>query len=157
MALAIRIVICVLAVEVLGVLNSFWVHRAFQDWYPALAKPPGTPPDAVFAPVWTVLYALMGVGLALVWNESRTERGRDRAIGWFVTQYALNLIWTPVFFGAKQMVYALFVLICLCIAVVFTIRTFAPVSKLAAWLLVPYLVWILYATYLNAGFIWLNW
>ena len=125
-------------------------------WYEGLAKPPGTPPNAVFGPVWTVLYVAMGVALARVLHFVPRGLAKRRALVWFGIQLALNLAWTPVFFGARHPGAALLVIVALLVSIVLTIRAFRPLDRPAAWLLVPYLLWVTYASYLNAGFLFLN-
>ena len=128
---------------------------AIRGWYLSLARPPGVPPDWVFAPVWTTLYILMGVAAWLVWcrlplGEARTAL---RLWGW---QLAANAIWTPMFFALHSPGVALAVILGLLGLIGLTLHTFLRVRLLAGWLLVPYVGWVCYATYLNAGFWWLN-
>ncbi|TMM50263.1 TspO/MBR family protein [Qipengyuania marisflavi] len=126
-----------------------------NPWFDALVKPGIYPPPAAFGIVWSILYLMMGVALAMVcaaWGA----RGRKAAIWAFVVQMALNLAWTPVFFAAHQLTGALAVIILLDIAVVITIMRFWKVRPVAGMLLVPYLAWILFATALNWQFLELN-
>lgn len=128
---------------------------AVDGWYAEADKPPGTPPGWVFGPVWTTLYAAMAVAAWLVWRAhgSRAARG---ALGLYAGQLALNAAWTPVFFGAEQLVGGLAVIIALDLTIAATVMAFRRHSRTAAVLLVPYLTWALYATYLNAGIAVLN-
>ena len=146
---------CILLVEVVGNASGLVTFGSIKDWYDMLERPPGTPPNGLFGPVWTLLFGLMGFALALVLS---TELGKDRqiALRWFVIQFLLNLAWTPVFFGWHRMDVALAVIGLLVVAVAFTIRQFGKVHRFAGWLLVPYLLWVGYASYLNAGFLLLN-
>lgn len=155
-SLALRIVVCVLAMEALGGAGAFVTRDAIATWYADLIKPPGTPPNWLFGPVWTALYAAIGVSFALVWHRIATTGGPRGPLGVFFFQLALNLAWTPVFFGAHRITAALVIIVALLAAIVLTIRAFAGISKPAAWLLVPYLCWVGYATYLNAGYAVLN-
>lgn len=152
----IKVVICVLAVELLGASGGLITVGSVKDWYPTLDKPPGTPPNWVFGPVWTTLFALMGIALARVWHIGQPGLEKRRALIWFAIQMVLNVAWTPVFFGLHQLLAALVVIVLLWMAIVMTIRSFGAIDRLAAWLLVPYLTWVSYATYLNAGNWWLN-
>lgn len=121
-------------------------------WYAALAHPPGTPPNAVFGPVWSVLYVLMGVSAWRIWR--RVQAGPAlRLWGW---QLAANAAWTPAFFGLHQPRLALAVMLALIGLILLTLRRFAAIDRGAAWILVPYLLWTGYALYLNAGICWLN-
>ncbi len=131
-----------------------------DGWYAQAAKPPWTPPNGVFGPVWTVLYAVIAVAGWLVWRRgSPSRRPVMTAHG---VQLALNLLWTPVFFagypvaGAAALWAGLGVIVALDIAIVVQIALSASRSRLAAWLLVPYLLWCAYATTLNAGVAVLN-
>lgn len=151
-----KAVICVLAIELLGGLGGFITSTSVKDWYPTLDKPPGTPPNWVFAPVWTTLFALMGIALARVWHKGEPGPPKKRALTWFAIQMILNVVWTPVFFGLHRLGVALVVIVLLWIAIMMTIRAFRAIDGPASWMLVPYLAWVSYATYLNAGNWWLN-
>lgn len=128
---------------------------ANNPWFAALAKPGIYPPPAAFGIVWSILYVLMGVALAMVcaaWGA----RWRPYAIMVFVLQFALNLAWSPVFFAVHDMALALAILIALDVAIVVTIWLFWKVRRAAALLLLPYLAWCLFATALNWQFLQLN-
>lgn len=114
-------------------------------WYAGLAKPALTPPDWVFAPVWTLLYAAMGVAAALVWHRSRARI----ALAVWGVQLALNAAWSWIFFGLHRMGAALIEIRLLWLAILLTILLFWPIRRLAALLLVPYLAWVGFATWLN--------
>lgn len=116
-------------------------------WYRELVRPIGTPPSWVFGPVWTVLYLMMGVALGRF-----VHRKSYQAVWVFAMQFGLNLLWTPVFFGMQRIDAALAVICAMACGVVATILMAWKVDRVAAWLLVPYLIWVGYATYLNAGF-----
>lgn len=126
-------------------------------WYGTLQRPPGTPPDWLFAPVWTLLYASIGVAAWLVWRRVDVAAHRKRAAlrlwGW---QLMGNALWSPAFFGLNNAALGLAVIVVLLAAVALTIRAFWPLQRGAAALLVPYLTWVAFATYLNIGFWWLN-
>lgn len=132
-----------------------------DGWYAAAERPAWTPPNALFGPVWTTLYALMSVAAWLVWREREREGARG-ALGLYVAQLVLNAVWTPVFFGlypaigATALWIALVVIVALDVLVVLTLLRFARFSRLAAAMLVPYALWVLYATTLNAGIAVLN-
>jgi benzodiazapine receptor len=132
-----------------------------DGWYADADKPPWTPPNWLFGPVWTVLYALMSVAAWLVWLR-RERPGARRALWTYAAQLVLNTLWTPVFFGAFPLVgraalwAALGIIVALDVAILLTMRRFRPVSRAAAWLLAPYWAWVLFATTLNAGIAVLN-
>lgn len=138
----------------LGVLpGRIWTAQT--AWFAALEKPDIFPPPMWFGIVWTTLFVLMGVALALVcaaWGA----RGRTAAIFAFAVQFLVNLAWTPVFFGMHEMRAALWVLVALDVLVLITIVLFWRVRRLAAVLLLPYLAWIVFATVLNYEFLRLN-
>lgn len=156
MTLWLKMILCVIGVELLGGAMALTMGDSLSTWYADLEKPPGTPPNSVFGPVWSVLFALMGIALALVWHRGRPPEAKTNALVWFGIQFALNLAWTPFFFGLRQMGIALGIILALIVAVAVTIAKFRKVDPIAPWLLVPYLLWVCYATYLNAGNWWLN-
>lgn len=156
MPLWLKILICIIAAEILGGLGGFLTASSIGTWYADLNRPPGTPPNWVFGPVWTALYAMMGTAFALAWHRGDPGPDKKSALTWFGIQLVLNLVWTPAFFGLHQMLVALVIILALLVAIVITIRKFRPISQPAAWLLVPYAFWVSYATWLNAGYWWLN-
>jgi benzodiazapine receptor len=119
-----------------------------SDWYRALAKPGATPPGWVFPVVWSSLYVMMGLALAMILN-ARGAGARGLGITLFVAQFALNLAWTPLFFGAHRIALALLVIVAMTALTIATAFAFARVRKAAAWLLVPYMVWISFASVLT--------
>ncbi len=151
-----KIILCALAMLFLGGLGAAITSGSIPNWYATLTRPPGTPPNWVFGPVWSVLYAMIGISFALIWHHHPSRIGKTRLTFLFVIQLLLNLAWSPVFFGAHQLVAALVIIILLWIFILMTIREFSRFSKPAASLLIPYLLWVSYATYLNAGYAVLN-
>jgi translocator protein len=141
-----------------GALSGLLTQDSVRTWYPTLEKPAFNPPAWVFAPVWTILYALMGVAAFLVWRQ--LGRGRDRlvmlALGAFAGQLLLNLAWTPVFFGARSILGGLIVILVLLAAIVVTVVLFFRVTRPAGAILLPYLAWVAFATVLNASLYTLN-
>lgn len=137
----------------LSYVASLVTVGALNVWYPGLIKPPLTPPDFVFAPMWLALYFLLSISFYLVLNSSKTY---PRAIYLFALQLGLNFLWSIIFFGLKNVNLALVDIIILDLLVVLTIREFGKINKLAGQLLYPYLLWILFATYLNLGIVLLN-
>ena len=135
------------AVAVVAAIGGIANAGNTDGWYAAANKPAGTPPGWVFGPVWTTLYLAMAVAAWRVWSRS----GPTAALGLYVGQLVLNALWSPVFFAAEQLWTGLAILVALDVLVGCTVAGFARVDRVAARLLAPYLVWILYATYLNAG------
>jgi benzodiazapine receptor len=132
-----------------------------DGWYAYAEKPFWNPPNAVFGPVWTVLYMLMSVAAWLVWLR-RGEPGAGRALWTYVAQLVLNAMWTPMFFGGYPLIgapalwIALGIIVAMDVVILLTMLRFRRISRAAAWLLVPYWAWVLYATTLNAGLAVLN-
>jgi len=135
-----------------GGLGALMTDKSVHDWYPGLRKPPGTPPSCIFGPVWTTLYVLMAVSGWLVWRDYHW--GARPALLIFFAQLALNLAWSGFFFGARQIGFALLEIAILWLAILFNVVVFYPLDTISAYLLVPYLLWVTYACYLNYG-IWL--
>ena len=123
-----------------------------NPWFDDLVKPAIYPPPAAFGIVWSILYVMMGLALSLI-GSARGAPGRGVAIAMFGVQLLLNLAWTPLFFGAHQITAALVLIAVLDVAVIVTILLFRKIRPLAAWLLLPYLVWVLFASALNYEFL----
>ena len=114
-------------------------------WYAALMKPAWNPPSWIFGPAWTLLYTLMAVAAWLVWKRV----GFSRPLAFYFVQLALNAAWTPIFFGAHQLGWALMEIILLWIMILLTLLSFRRVTPTAGWLFVPYLAWVSFASFLN--------
>jgi len=142
--------VAVLGIEAVGVLSGVAAGGDFESFFDALRKPPGTPPPAVFGPAWTVLYLLMGVAAWLVWREGLTRRTAV-ALGLFAAQLALNFAWSLIFFGQQRVGAALIEIAVLWLFILATIIAFWRVRPAAGALLLPYLAWVSFAAYLNAG------
>lgn len=138
--------------QVAGGIGAVFTTSEIGGWYATLARPELAPPNWVFGPVWTTLYFLMGVAAFLVWRKGWGERGVKIALGVFLGQLVLNTLWSIIFFGLHSLGGAFVEIVFLWGAILATIITFARVSKLAAWLLVPYILWVSFAAYLNASF-----
>lgn len=132
----------------LGMLSSAQWSGQDNPWFASLDKPPLFPPSATFWMAWTLSYILMGLALAIV-VSARGAPDRKLAIIAFAVQLALNLAWSPLFFAAHQITAALVLLIALDVALIVTVVLFQRVRPVAALLLAPYLVWMLFAAYLN--------
>lgn len=119
-----------------------------DGWYAALAKPAWNPPAWLFGPVWTILYVLMAVAAWLVWRRGGWAAQRG-PLARFVVQLALNALWTPLFFGLHRIDLALLEIVVLWVAIIATIAGFRRVSRVASWLLAPYLAWVSFAAFLT--------
>ena len=123
-------------------------------WYHNLIKPPLAPPDWIFPPVWLILYFTMLMALLLY--IFKPAKNKKLGYIYFIAQLIFNLLWTPSFFYLQNIVLALIVVIFLDIFVVLALKSFYKVSKISGLILIPYLIWILFATYLNIGYFVLN-
>jgi len=144
-----KICIAVALCLLIGFLSGFATQSSVNDWYMTLNKPSFNPPNWIFAPVWTVLYVLMGMAAGIVWGKGFHHIWVKTALYHFGFQLLLNGLWSIVFFGFKNPLAALFVILILATLIILTIRWFNVVSKTAALLLVPYLLWVCFATVLN--------
>jgi tryptophan-rich sensory protein len=134
-------------------VGSGFTKPSIAGWYADLTKPPGNPPDWVFGPVWTLLYLSMAIAAWLVWQQ----RGiKTPAIAMFAVQWALNLAWSVLFFGMHSPCAALVDIAILWVAIARTLVMFWRIDWRAGALLVPYLAWVSFASYLNAAIWWLN-
>ncbi|MCB4767179.1 tryptophan-rich sensory protein [Ancylobacter sp. Lp-2] len=151
-----RLVVSVGLCLAVGAIGSLATTPKIPTWYAGLVKPAWTPPDAVFPVAWTTLYVLMAVALWRLWQLHGPSPARRLAVALFFLQLALNALWSPVFFGLEAPGAALAVIILLIGAVVATIWASSRVDTIAAWLLAPYLLWLGYATALNAAIVAMN-
>lgn len=173
----VKFIVSIVGCELLGAAGALVTTPAVAGWYAGLAHPPLTPPNGVFGPVWTLLFALLGISVFLAWkNGWRVVNPvfKGRRIMWsplsdrlwngdlqefnivtlFWLQCALNVLWSVLFFGFHATGIAFFELVTLWYSIVYLIINFYRVSKTAAWLLVPYFLWVGFAAYLNLA-IWL--
>jgi tryptophan-rich sensory protein len=146
--------VAILICEAAGIIGSVFTMNSIPTWYVSLVKPALNPPSWVFGPVWTLLYALMGVAAFIVWKKARSERRGNQALWIFGFQLLLNAAWSIVFFGLQDPELALVVIALLWASIVWSMVAFHRISKTAAWLLLPYLLWVSFASYLNYS-IWL--
>lgn len=141
-------VLWLLTVGAAGAVAALFSPAFYPEWYAQLSKPAWTPSDALFAPVWTVLYLLMTISAWRIWKKGGwTEHGRE--LGLFLVQLIFNAAWMPLFFGAQMIETALAEITFLLGLIALTIRAFYPVDRLAAQLLYPYFAWVAYATALT--------
>lgn len=131
-----------------GAIAGMATASSILNWYVYLNKPWFNPPNWIFGPVWTVLYILMGIALYLIWRLPVSAE-RNRAMLLFFVQLLLNFAWSFIFFSFHQIGWALVNIICLGISIIATIYSFFLLSKKASWLLLPYIVWVSFATILN--------
>lgn len=139
----------ILACLAAGWIGSVFTTRSIPTWYTQLAKPSFTPPNWLFAPVWTALYILMGIALFLVWRKAPVTGAAGTALVIFLIQLALNLLWSVLFFGLRSSVLGLGDILALWVAILATMLLFLRISTVAGALLAPYLLWVSFATALN--------
>lgn len=140
----------------LGFLAGQATQSSVNTWYTTLEKPFFNPPNWIFAPVWTVLYLLMGIAVGRVWNYGIHHRWVKTAVYHFVFQLLVNGLWSLVFFGLRNPIGAMVVIVVLLFLIVRTIQQFRVVDLTATRLLYPYLIWVVFASFLNAGIVLLN-
>ena len=152
----IKAILCILLCLSAGGIGSTFTASAIPAWYAALVKPSFSPPNWVFAPVWTLLYITMGLAAAIVWQKSLGNPKVRTALVIFLVQLILNMIWSVLFFGLRSPLYGLVDILFLWAMILVTIAQFSKVSIPAAALLIPYILWVTFATGLNLGIFLLN-
>ncbi len=150
-----RLIISLIIPLAVGGLSAF-ITRGDMDIYETVERPPLSPPGAVFPIVWTVLYIFMGISLYLIWNSGDIYADKNGAFMLFGIQLFLNFIWSPVFFSARQFLPAFVILLALFASVIAMILKFNKISRPAALLQIPYIIWLAAAGYLNIGVYLLN-
>jgi tryptophan-rich sensory protein len=144
-----KLIISVGVSELAGIIGSIFTTPSIAGWYAGIVKPDINPPSWVFGPVWTTLFVLMGIAAFLVWKKGLDRRDVKIALGIFIGQLILNTLWSIIFFGLHSPVGALIEIIFLWFSILITIIYFSKISKLAAGLLIPYILWVSFAAYLN--------
>ena len=144
-----KLVIAIVISELAGVLGSLFTMPSIPTWYATLIKPALNPPSWVFGPVWTMLFILMGIAAFLVWKRGLNRKDVKIALIVFIGQLALNALWSIIFFGLHNPGIAFIEIIFLWLAILATIIVFSKISRPAAWLLLPYIIWVSFAAYLN--------
>jgi benzodiazapine receptor len=144
-----KIIASILICQLAGFIGSIFTAPAIPNWYAQLKKPSFTPPSWLFAPAWITLFFLMGISLYLIWNRG-LERGEVKtALFIFTIQLILNILWSFLFFGLKSPLLGLVDIVLLWFAILVTILSFYRISPKAAFLLIPYILWVSFATLLN--------
>jgi len=143
-----KLVISIAIPLAIGALGSYITVTGISSWYQTINKPSWNPPNAIFGPVWTTLFILMGIALYLVWT-SGNKASKTTAITLFSIQLILNFFWSLLFFNQHQIFGALIEMVLFWISILLTIFAFSKFSKAAAWLLVPYISWVSFAMVLN--------
>ena len=151
-----KLIISILIVFLAGSVGTIYTLKEITTWYVSLTKPGWTPPNWAFGPIWSTLYVLMGISLFLVWREGLDRKDVRIAILIFAIQLFLNVLWSLVFFGTHNIFGGLVFVIILWISILINIIVFYRVSKPAAIILIPYLIWVSIASYLNYSVFILN-
>jgi len=144
-----KLLISILIPLAVGSLSGFYTSSGVNGWYALANKPWFNPPNWVFAPVWTLLYILMGIAFYLVWNAKTEKSLKQIAMLFFVLQLVLNFFWSVIFFKAQQPGWAFAEIMVMWVMILLTIIWFGKISSTAAWLMVPYICWVSFATVLN--------
>jgi translocator protein len=144
-----KFIIAIFICEAVGIVSGLLTQNEMTTWFSTLNKPSWNPPAYLFGPVWTTLYLLMGISLALIWKSDAPEKQKLRAELTFAVQLFLNFMWSILFFKFHNPLFALIDIFLMIVTILMTIGRFARISKVAAWLLIPYLAWVCFATLLN--------
>lgn len=153
----VRILLVVTTCLIIGYFSGMSSRESITTWYPTLVKPIFNPPNWIFAPVWTMLYIMMGVAGGMVW--SRLESDKEivkKAFMFFIIQLALNALWSYLFFNMHNVLLSLIEIVLLWLMIYETHLQFKKIDKVAGMLLIPYLLWVTFATVLNTSIWWLN-
>ena len=145
----IKLIIAILISEIIGGIGSIFTIPSIGKWYATLVRPEMVPPNWIFGPVWVTLFALMGIASYLVWQKGLGDKKVRIALIFFIIQFVLNILWSFVFFGLHNPGLAFAEIIILWLAILSTTLSFYRVSKEAGYLLVPYILWVSFAGYLN--------
>jgi translocator protein len=150
--LSVKIALSIITCVGLGLASGFSTIQSITDWYPSIQKPSWNPPNWLFGPTWTLLYTMMGIAFAMVWQANHTNK--KVALTFFIVQFILNMLWSFLFFNMHATGIAFAEILIMVLLILITIINFYKINKNAAYLLVPYLCWVAFASVLN-GTIWM--
>jgi benzodiazapine receptor len=153
---AIKLVVSVVACQCAGAIGSLFTTPAIPTWYATLEKPFFTPPNWLFAPAWITLYLLMAIAAFLIWRKGLGQEGVKSALLIFLVQLVLNALWSVVFFGLQSPLWGMVVILALWVAILLTIIKFFKLSTAAGSLMLPYILWVSFASALNIAIFVLN-
>jgi tryptophan-rich sensory protein len=145
----ISLIVAIITCEAAGIVGSIFTASKIPTWYKGLIKPALNPPSWVFGPVWTTLYLLMGIALYIIWKKGLNTEGVKFALTIFAVQLILNALWSIVFFNMENLGLALINIVLMWISILWTIVLFYRLSPTAGLLLIPYILWVSFASYLN--------
>jgi tryptophan-rich sensory protein len=144
-----KLVASIILCQMAGLIGSIFTTPAIPTWYESLKKPLFNPPNWIFGPVWVSLYLLMGISLFVIWQRRENNLQAKKGLVVFFAQLILNAFWSVAFFGLKSPFLGLIIILLLWFAILFTIQHFIKISKIAALLLLPYILWVSFAVVLN--------
>jgi translocator protein len=147
----IKLFASILLCQAAGIVGSFFTIQSVNTWYAGIKKPFFNPPSVVFGPVWIILYLLMGISFFLIWRKGAGSNDAKNALSIFLVQLLLNSTWSFAFFGCRSPLAGLIVIIFLWAAILLTIGCFFKISRVAAVLLIPYILWVSFAVVLNGA------
>jgi len=150
-----EVFIAIVIAQIAGFLGSIFTTSSINSWYNTLNKPSWNPPNWIFAPVWTTLFIFMGIASYLIWRNKRNPLSKKTLVLYFI-HLIFNILWSVFFFGLKNPFMALLEIIALWIIILVLIMKFYKINKTAAYLMIPYLAWVSFATILNASIVILN-
>ncbi len=145
----ISLIVAIITCEAAGIVGSIFTASKIPTWYKGLMKPALNPPSWVFGPVWTTLYLLMGIALYIIWKKGLNTEGVKFALTIFAVQLILNALWSIVFFNMENLGLALINIVLMWLSILWTIVLFYRLSPTAGLLLIPYILWVSFASYLN--------
>ncbi len=152
----IKLIISLIICQLAGLIGSIFTSPSIGTWYATINKPSFTPPSWIFGPVWIFLFLLMGISLYLVWENGFKSRENKMALNLFMIQLILNTFWSIIFFGLHSPIFAFIEIILLWIVILFTMLRFYRISKTASYLLIPYIIWVTFAAFLNLSIVLIN-
>ncbi len=144
-----RLILSIIICQLAGIIGSIFTASSVTSWYPTLVKPSFTPSGFYIGLIWIVLFFLMGISLFLIWRETPSSIEARIALNFFAAQLIVNVLWSMAFFGMRSPIRGVFVITFLWILILINIIKFWPVNRTAAILLIPYIVWVSIAAYLN--------
>lgn len=154
-----KLLLAIIACEIIGSIGAIFTSPNIPTWYASLTKPVFNPPTWGFAPAWTTLFFLMGISLYLIWTKNVKkdfEIKKKIALIWFGIQFIFNVLWSFLFFGLRNPLFGFIGIVILWITIVITIYNFYKIDKNAAYLLIPYILWVSFASILNFSIMVLN-
>ncbi len=144
-----KFIIAIFVSQLAGIIGAVFTAPAILTWYAGILKPAFNPPNWIFAPVWTALFLLMGISSFLIWKKGLERRDVKISLVLFTGQLLLNILWSFLFFGLHNIGSAFIEIFILWLAIISTMIAFFRISRQAGWLLLPYILWVSFAAYLN--------